>query len=432
MRVSHQLNLLFSLGVCLFFYGCTDPEKNPNKAYIAFVGGNIIEGTGKPAIIDGVLLMSEGRVVAVGTQEDIELPENTQIIDIQDKTVIPGLINSHAHVGYEQTMQPENYSKEHILGQLALYARYGITTVVSLGEDHKEAVAYRHAVDTVKVMERARLYIAGKIVSGDTIREAIAEVDDKVKMGVDFMKIRVDDNLGTTDKMREEVYQTIINRSHDYNLKLAAHMYYLEDAKNLLEAGADFLAHSVRDQKVDAKLIELLNAKKVCYCPTLTRDLSTFIYEDEPAFFADPFFLHEVDSLTLEMLKDTARQTSVSENPNNETYKAALQMAMDNLKILSDSGVTIALGTDSGVPTRFQGYFEHLEMAMMAEAGMSPMQILVSATQNPARCLGLKDVGTLEKGKWADFVILKDDPLQDIKNTRSIDAVYIGGDQIQR
>ncbi|MDF9797727.1 imidazolonepropionase-like amidohydrolase [Catalinimonas alkaloidigena] len=428
----HSFVFLLIFSSLFFLNACSNSPKQSQKVYTVFVGAKLLDGKGGPSISDGVLLISEGRIEAVGSRSDVEIPEHAKVIDLSGKIVIPGLINSHAHVGYEGSMQAKDYAEDNIVDQLKLYASYGITTVISLGEDHPAAVSLRDEVDTISSPGRARLYIAGAVVTGDTPQEAIRMVDNNVKMGVDFIKIRVDDNLGSSKKMPEDVYQTVINRSHDYNLMLAAHMYYLEDAKSLVGAGADFLAHSVRDQEVDATLINLLKAEEVCYCPTLTRDLSTYVYEGVPAFFNDPFFLQSVDSLEIAALTAPERQEQVRENPDNETYKEALQMAKRNLKILSDSGVTIAMGTDSGVPTRFQGYFEHLEMNMMAEAGMQPMEILLSATRNPAQCLGLEDVGTLEPGHWADFVVLNQDPLEDIRHLRSIASVWIGGEEVER
>ena len=192
------------------------------------------------------------------------------------------------------------------------------------------------------------------------------------------------------------------------------------------------LAHSVRDKPVDQNFIQLIKQKKVAYCPTLTRELSTFVYADTPAFFSDPFFTKENDSLTIKPLKDPARQQQVRNSRSAQTYKQQLPVAMANLKKLFDSGVPILFGTDSGVPTRFLGYFEHLEMEMMAEAGLTPMQIIVSATKTPAQYLNLKNVGPLSPGNWADFLVLNSDPLADIKNMRNIAAVFISGVDVRR
>ena len=90
----------------------------------------------------------------------------------------------------------------------------------------------------------------------------------------------------------------------------------------------------------------------------------------------------------------------------------------------------IAFGTDSGPPARFQGYFEHMELELMAKAGLTASQILLSATRDAASALGRTDIGTLEAGKWADFIVLSNNPLDDIKNARTIESVWIGGNQV--
>jgi imidazolonepropionase-like amidohydrolase len=280
--------------------------------------------------------------------------------------------------------------------------------------------------------DRARLFIAGEVIGGKTVEEALAVIDSNHRMGVDFMKIRVDDNLGTSAKMTEDVYRAVIRRSHELGYKIATHLYYLEDARKLLEAGTDMLAHSVRDRAVDESFIQLLKEKKIGYCPTLTRELSAFVFENTPAFFSDPFFTREYDSAMTQPLKDPARQSQLRKSTSAQTYKQQLPVAMANLKTLSDRGVPIVFGTDSGIPTRFMGYFEHLEMQMMAEAGLTPMEIIVSATKNAAAYMGLKDLGAIAPGHWADFIVLDADPLEDIRNVRRISKVYIGGAEVRR
>ena len=170
----------------------------------------------------------------------------------------------------------------------------------------------------------------------------------------------------------------------------------------------------------------------VCYCPTLMREVSTFVYETRPDWFDDPFFLKEVDPAVLQTLESVDYQEEVRSRPSTQVYKEALAMAQRNLKALADRGVRIAMGTDSGPAARFQGYFEHGELDLMAEAGLSSMQILNSATSEAARCLRVDDkIGSLESGKWADFVVLGANPIENIQNTRSIESVWIGGRTIQ-
>jgi imidazolonepropionase-like amidohydrolase len=107
-----------------------------------------------------------------------------------------------------------------------------------------------------------------------------------------------------------------------------------------------------------------------------------------------------------------------------------LRTAEHNLKTLADAGVPYGFGTDSGPPGRFPGYFAHWEMELMVEAGLTPMQVITAATGSAAAFLHAKDLGTLEASKWADLIVLNSNPLDDIKNTRTIEAVYIAGNRV--
>ncbi len=416
--------------VALVALAACNSTETSEGAYTAMVGATIIDGNGGTPVTDGVLLIRDGRVVAIGTRDQVNIPGDAKISDVSGKFIMPGIINAHGHVGNTKGIEGGHYSRENVLDNLAIYARYGVTTVVSLGDDGKEAVPLRQVNDSLAT-DRARLFIAGDVITGKTPEEARQVVDNNHAMGVDFMKIRVDDNLGNSEKMSEDVYRAVIDYSHELGYRIATHMYYLEDARKLLEAGTDLIAHSVRDMPVDEAFITLIKRRDVGYCPTLTREVSTFVYGDTAEFFSDPFFQREYDSATIQPLLDPARQQRIRDNRNAQIYRRQLPQAMKNLKTLSDAGVPIVFGTDSGVPTRFMGYFEHLEMEMMAEAGMMPMEIITSASKSAAHYMGLPNLGTLSRGNWADFIVLDADPLQDIRNTRKISAVYIGGEALQ-
>lgn len=416
--------------VALVALAACNSTETSEGAYTAMVGATIIDGNGGTPVTDGVLLIRDGRVVAIGTRDQVNIPGDAKISDVSRKFIMPGIINAHGHVGNTKGIEGGHYSRENVLDNLAIYARYGVTTVVSLGDDGKEAVPLRQVNDSLAT-DRARLFIAGDVITGKTPEEARQVVDNNHAMGVDFMKIRVDDNLGNSEKMSEDVYRAVIDYSHELGYRIATHMYYLEDARKLLEAGTDLIAHSVRDMPVDEAFITLIKRRDVGYCPTLTREVSTFVYGDTAEFFSDPFFQREYDSATIQPLLDPARQQRIRDNRNAQIYRRQLPQAMKNLKTLSDAGVPIVFGTDSGVPTRFMGYFEHLEMEMMAEAGMMPMEIITSASKSAAHYMGLPNLGTLSRGNWADFIVLDADPLQDIRNTRKISAVYIGGEALQ-
>lgn len=421
---------LFLCALVLISISCT-PSAKEGKDYIAFTGATLIDGNGGEPVQEGTLLVLNGRIAGIGKKEEITIPDGAVINDVTGRTIVPGIINGHGHVGETKGIEGGHYSRENIIDNLSLYARYGITTVISLGGDKAEAEAIRQVNDSLPD-GHARLFIAGEVINGKTPEEANAILDRNAEMGVDFMKIRVDDNLGTSPKMTEEIYTSVIRHAHERGYKIATHMYYLEDARKLAEAGSDMLAHSVRDLPVDDSFVQLLSTKKIPYCPTLTRELSTFVYGDTAAFFSDPFFKEQYDSNMIRPLLDPSNQEKISKSQGARTYEKQLPQAMGNLKVLSDRGVHIVFGTDSGVPTRFMGYFEHLEMAMMAEAGLTPMQIIVSATRNAAEYMGLKDLGTLAPGHFADFIILDENPLEDIKNMKKIHSVFISGREVRR
>ena len=424
------------LVVLLSALGCTgqQEEVSPQEQdqLQAFTGMTLWDGGRGDPLADAVLLVQNGRVLKVGAADEVEIPEGAERIDLSGKNVIPGLINAHGHVGLARGLEsgPEVNTRENVLDQLGLYARYGVTTVLSLGGDGPAGFEARDE-QNVPGLDRARLYVSGPVLAPDTPEEASRLVDEAVERRVDWIKIRVDDNLGTTPKMTPDVFQAVIDQSHQRGLKVAAHVYYLEDAKALLKAGVDFIAHSVRDQAVDEELISLLKQRDVCLCPTLTRELSTFAYAVVPDFFQDPFFLREADPAVLDQLKAPERQQRVRDSRSARLYRQALGQARANLKALSEAGVRIAFGTDSGPPARFQGYFEHLELAMMADSGLSPLQVLRSATGQAADCLGMTEVGVLEAGRWADFVVLDGDPLTDILEARKIHSVWVGGQKMQ-
>jgi imidazolonepropionase-like amidohydrolase len=386
----------------------------------AWVGARIIDGSGKPAIENATLLIRDGRILAVGSH--VRVPAGAARTNATGKTIIPGLISAHGHVS-DGT-------------QFGVYLRDGITTILSLGGDKEFAL--REQSRKAPAGTAPRLYVAGLIQDSTAIPGAVAvktpeearkSVDELIRNQPDYVKVRVDDFLGARPKMSPEVYTAVIEEAHKSGFPTATHVVLLDDAKGVLRAGVNYIAHSVRDREVDDEFIALMKQRHVFYCPTLTREVAVFTYSETPSFFSDPFFLKEADPAEIEKMKDPKRQETVRNDRGAAWYKEHLPIAMRNLKKLSDAGIVIAMGTDSGGgPGRFQGYFEHLELEYETKAGLTPMQALVSATSGAAKVLNIsQQVGTLEKGKLADFVVLSANPLEDIRNTRTIESVWIGG-----
>lgn len=398
---------------------------------VALTDVRIFDGTGTDVIERGVVIVEDGRIQAIGDMATTTIPSNAERRNLSGRTVTPGFINAHGHAGGVRGLESGHYSEENLLRQLDLYARYGVTTVISLGDDEAEGFQLRDNQQRAD-LTRARLFVAGPVLGPRDTAQAAQLVDETARLSPDFIKIRVDDNLGRTPKMSPEVYGAVIDQATRHGLPVAVHIFYLDDAHATVERGAKVVAHSVRDTHVDDSFVQLMTTSGACYIPTFTRELSTYVYESEPDFFSDPFFLAEADPDVLTTLRDPQRQQAMADNAAAQRYKAALPVAMSNLKTLSDAGVLIAMGTDSGPPARFQGYFEHLEMWMMQDAGMTPAEILYSATGAAAECGRVSGTGTLQPGHWADLIIFADNPLEDIRNTRSIEEVWVAGNQISR
>jgi len=390
---------------------------------VAFAGATVWDGTGAPPITNATLLVRDGVVVSVRPGG---ATEGARVVDLTGTWVIPGLVNTHGHVTGHWARDGVSDPVDRIGEDLLLYARYGVTTVNSLGGEPAEAELVRKVQDRAP-LGGARLYFAGPVIASTTTLDATAAVEANAQAHVDWMKIRVDDNLGTTPKMPWPVVETVMQEAHERGFRVATHLFYLDDAKRLLRAGSDLIAHSIRDADVDAEVVGLLRERGVCYVPTLTREVSTFAYAERPAFFDDPFFQRWADRREVARVSAPAFRKATAESPAAARYRVALAQAQKNLEILVDRGVTVAMGTDSGPQGRFPGYFEHMELALMAEAGLTPAQILRSATGVAADCLGLERVGTLEPGRWADFLVLDADPLADVTNTRSLRSVYVAG-----
>ncbi len=408
----------------------TLPAQSPGGVK-AFTGARLIDGTDRAPVDNATILVRGGRIVSAGPAASVTVPAGAERVSLAGKHVIPGLVNAHGHVGNTVGMEQGHYSAENVQRDLHTYAAYGVTTVFSLGDDQEAGFKARDAQNT-PTLDRARLFVAGPVLAPKSPDEARKLVGEVAAMKADIVKIRVDDNLGATPKMPPEIYKAVIDEAHKKSMRVAVHLFYLEDAKAVLDAGADFIAHSVRDLDIDDAFVGMLKRRDVCYCPTLMREVSTFVYESTPPWFSDPLFLKHADMKAVEQLKEPGRQTQMKNSKSAQRYKAGLEVANRNLKKLSDAGVKIAMGTDTGPPARFQGYFELMELELEAKAGLTPKQVLASATRDAARCQKLNDVGTLEASKWADFVVLDADPLANISNTRKISAVYVAGNSVAR
>ncbi len=338
---------------------------------------------------------------------------------------MPGIINAHGHVGAKT--EP----------QLRQYALYGVTTTTSMQTDPDEVIQVREAQKRGE-LRGARVSTIKYRFAPDpevtTPQQARAKVDETVAAGADYIKIWVDGGFGTRPKLSPEFCAAVLEQSRKHGKLTFGHAYELVDAKMLVEQGLNVLAHNVRDREVDAEFLSLLKQKNVTVIPTLVRDEGLFIYGEAPAWIDDPFFLKFVPPERLAVLKNKIREEQ-AKHPQRALFKAGFEMNRINLKKLSDGGVRVALGTDSGgAADRFfiQGHSEHREMELMVQAGMTPMQVIQSFSKGASEALGVnKEFGTLAKGKVADLLVLERNPLDNIANMRSMQTIYLGGKRFE-
>jgi imidazolonepropionase-like amidohydrolase len=406
----------------------------------------LIDGTDRSPVPDAAMVVESGRVSWVGAASELRAPDDATTRDLNGAFVMPGLIDLHGHLGNTVDLVQDRkfHTRDSVEKDLKIYASYGVTTVLSMGTDQDTIFPVR---DTQKGgrPSMARVYTAGQglMLRGGygglagvnnavgTPDEAAAEVNAQIDKGVDIVKLWLDSELGTMPPMPPAMSQAIIDAAHRRDRRVVAHVFYLEDAKRLVEQGIDGFVHSVRDQPVDQALIDGMKQRNIWQvAATLSREAVMFAYGSTPAFASDPFFTRGVSAATLDLIRSPERQKTIASGPNFKKYPAFFEQAKANLKKLADAGIPYGAGTDAGPPGRFPGYSAHWELELMVEAGLTPQQTITAATQRAAEFLKAGDLGSLAPGKWADFVVLAADPLTDIRNTRTVRAVYMAGAEV--
>jgi imidazolonepropionase-like amidohydrolase len=456
MRVSTFLLAVFAFGCsswdvsCPSSFGTRVVEERgsfgPRDA-VVFRNFTLIDGTDRPPVADAAMVVVAGHLTWVGPAADVKVPAEATTKDLGGAFVIPGLIDLHTHLGntVDLVQDKKFHTRESVETDLKTYASYGVTTVLSMGTDQDTIFPVREAIRGTVTPTMARVYTTGQGLMFEggygglagvndpvaTPEEAAAAVSTQIDKGVDFIKLWLDDELGTMPKMPAAISQAIIDTAHTRNKRVLAHIFYLDDAKRLADQGVDGFVHSVRDQPIDQALIDSMKRHGTWQvAPTLSREASMFAYGTTPPFATEAFFTRRISPKSLELIKSPERQKTVASNPNFKKFPGFFDNAKSNLKRLADAGIPFAAGTDAGPPGRFPGYFLHWELQLMTVAGLTPAQALDAATRRAAEFLGARDLGTLEAEKWADFVVLEASPLTDPLNTRKIRAVYIAGGEV--
>jgi len=464
---AHSMNrdLVVAIGLAASLTaGCAPSDSGP--ATLLFEGARLILGDGR-TIENGALLVEGDRILAVGNTGEVAAPPEATSIDLTGKTVIPALIDAHAHLGYEgyTSWGSDNYSRENLIEHLERYAYYGFGAVFSAGSDPEDlAIEIQRAQREGEVGGARFLFGAGMappgqgpnnqflghalavadetgmtvlrgIASEEEGRAAVREVSEKQ---IRFIKIWVDDRGGSQEKLRREVYRAIIDEARAYDIEVIVHQQNAQDMPDLLDAGVTGFLHGRLGPALDDGLAAQIRDSGAFLIPNLgLGELRRERVGGDP--FLQEATLPEVVARLVEAY-DARQQVGGGGGQTGSGAPGAAARAAQRERELREAfarllaaDVDIVLGTDAGaVPDHFFGYTGHRELEIFVRLGMTPMQAIVAATSRPAERLGLSETGTIAPGKSADFVVLNANPLEDIRNTRTISRVYLRGREVDR
>ena len=390
----------------------------------------LIDGTGAAPRSDITIVMEHGRIGDMGPSDALAAPADATVVDLTGRFVVPGIINAHGHVGANRDPQ------------LRQYALYGVTTTTSMAFDPDDVAAFKEKqregdLRGARIMTVKYRFMSAPMKPGSeypTPEAARAKVDEIATTGADFVKVWIDPQGGRHPRLTREYCAAVLDQARKHGKITMAHVFDYADAKMIVDEGVNILAHNVRDQEIEPDFIAALKSRNVMVISTLAREEAMFVFGDSPGFTDNPFFQKGLTPERLALLKTNKRDEQAND-PARPRFARAFEIDKINLRKLSDAGVRIGFGTDSGgAADRFfiQGFFEHRQMELMQEAGLTPMQIIVTFSTNNSEALGIdKEFGTLAKGKAADLLVLTKNPLDDITNMRSVESVYLGGKKFE-
>jgi imidazolonepropionase-like amidohydrolase len=430
-------------------------EQAQASGAIVFEGARLIAGDGSAPIEDSAFIVETGRFTIIGRRGEIKVPPGAVRVDLTGKTVMPAMIDSHGHLGPR---------RQDYIDQLNLLAYCGIAVTTSMGEkttDQEMVYAVRNppngaqlltsglgmvgplglvpatlaAGATGRLPEDLRT-VAIRVATDEEAREHVLEL---VGRKVDFIKIWVDSRLGTEVPMKPAVYKAIIDEAHKHNLRVFAHMWFLQDAKDLARAGLDAFAHPIRDQDVDDEFEQLLKNRPNVFIQTNLKSTQFLTLTQDPAWLTDQLLLDISSPERIQRMRGQIQDKTSRTHEGWPTDMSKVAFANQTYGIMKrntaklyKAGVPFAVGTDGGGPP--QGFDYHVELELLVkDVGLTPAQAITMATQGGARALEIdRHLGTVESGKDASFLVLTANPLDDITNTRRIAQVYLRGRELDR
>jgi imidazolonepropionase-like amidohydrolase len=426
----------------------------PAAGAVLYEGARLIIGPAAVAPIeDGAFVVQNGRITAIGRRGQIQIPVGAARVNLTRKTVMPAMVNVHAHFGYEKftraagDSRPEHYTPENLLDHFQREAYYGVGTVHDGGTASvpislqfqadqragKYSLAAEYSGFNVGIVPPAggpdQVLIKGSRplkanYEVTTARDARAAVQEIAARNVRHIKIWLGDRNEEYPAMPYHVYEPIIEAAHKRNMKVHGHALELRDQKDVVGAGADLLVHTVSNEPLDDELLGHLKAHRPYWVPSIGTGIGNGFRRE--VCENDPFTSDLLPPAILaELLANECRR-----NPNAAQREAALRR---NFQAMLQAGARLVLGTDAGIrPSKTFGSSEHHELTIFVRLGRPIPEAIEAATVRAAEVLGRDDVGTLAAGKQADFIVLDANPLADILNTRRISDVYLDGIRLDR
>lgn len=421
---------------------------------VVIKGGTLIDVRTGHQVADSLIVIEGDRIKQVGRAPDVAVPQNSQVIDAHGKWIIPGLMDMHAHIAVAKNLP------------LELYLVNGVTTILDPGGDLTLQRLARQEIDSGRKLG-PRLFYAGYVLDGDpplwpeisimtdTQERAESAVNFLIDQGVDFIKVY--------NSMTESALVAIVRAAHKRGIPVIGHVPRSMTMTRAVELGMDGLEHI---RVTGRELLPLEEADKIDFLPFVQREALLWEKFDldsdkmkalvsllaERKIFLDP-------TLTIDELSSLASYEEQAKDPNNrflsrdfineaeaapdvfrlppelkEAAAAGFRKRLRFIGMCSRAGVQILAGTDGvGTGTLLPGFGLQHGLELLAQAGLTPIQVIQAATINGARALRKdKELGSIEAGKLADLVILSSDPLLDIRNTAKIDGVMIGGRLLNR
>ena len=427
-----------------------EPAPAPAQT-VLFEAARVIPGDGSPAIENAAFLVEGGAITRIGRKGDIAAPAGARRVDLAGKTVMPALVSTHVHPGFQKglTYSAENFTRATIVDDLNRALYFGISTVMSQGIEKGEVMYRIRADQAAGRLGGARLMLAGRGIGAPnagpgapayaniayeitTEAEAKRAAQELAAKKVDAIKIWVDDRGGRAPKLPIALSRAVIDEGHRFGLKVTAHVFYHDDAVELAAAGINSFAHLVRDKEMSDALIASMLKNHVYAMPNIGAP-ERGTHTAPPAWFEEPYLAGLLrDTVPAEVIARIGNSFSGRDPATAARNRQNYAILQKSLAKLSAAGVPIILGCDTGLEDHVFGYAEQKELELMVDAGMTPAQVIVAATSRAAEFLGLTDTGSLAPGKRADFLVLDANPLDHIRNTRRIAKMYLAGVEVDR